>query len=270
MKQDSAKQQMFAEMYALDEEFKSKARRPKRKRKGSPKILRFRRSERRLHWAIAIPFLVCYTTAIILVFVYNPEPSRPFRAVFSWTHRLSGICLILLPLLEVIRSKGDFRIHFYNIRQAWVWVWDDVKWLCLMGFAAISKRIVLPEQGKFNAAEKLNFMVLMSTYPLYILTGLAIWITDCAFLSWIIHSLMAVIATPLILGHIFMATINPDTRKGLPGMVSGLVDREWAKHHYGRWYKEHFEDIGSPKKKTPRKRSSGQGATAKGNGNGKG
>lgn len=30
-----------------------------------------------------------------------------------------------------------------------------------MGFAAINKNIELPEQGKFNAAEKINFMTLM-------------------------------------------------------------------------------------------------------------
>jgi formate dehydrogenase subunit gamma len=112
----------------------------------------------------------------------------------------------------------------------------------MMGLAAVSKRFTLPEQGKFNAAEKINFMTLMSTYPLYILTGLVIWWTDGALLSWLVHFGMAIIATPLIAGHIFMATINPDTRSGLPGMTSGYVDRDWAKHHYTRWYREHFEN----------------------------
>ncbi|MEN8264544.1 MAG: hypothetical protein ABFR82_13895 [Nitrospirota bacterium] len=37
------------------------------------------------------------------------------------------------------------------------------------------------------------------------------------------------------------ATINPDTRSGLPGMTSGYVDRDWTKHHYTRWYREHCE-----------------------------
>jgi cytochrome b subunit of formate dehydrogenase len=51
---------------------------------------------------------------------------------------------------------------------------------------------------------------------------------------------MALLATPLILGHIFMATINPDTRAGLTGMLTGFVDRRWAKHHYRLWYDEHY------------------------------
>lgn len=38
-----------------------------------------------------------------------------------------------------------------------------------------------------------------------------------------------------------MALFNPDSRKGLSGMISGFVDRQWAKRHYRRWYREHHE-----------------------------
>ena len=205
------------------------------------KVLRFRETERLMHWAIGVPFLICYGTALIMVFVYNPAPNRPLHALFSWTHRISGICFILFPMLAAFRARRDFRIHLYNIKQAWVWTLGDVKWLSLMGLAAISSKIPLPEQGKFNAAEKLNFMMVMTTYPLFILTGLLVWLPGIAFYSWVLHFGMAVIATPLLFGHIFMATLNPGTRAGLHGMISGFVDRQWAKHHYRRWYREHFE-----------------------------
>jgi len=55
---------------------------------------------------------------------------------------------------------------------------------------------------------------------------------------------MALIATPLLLGHLYMATIHPDTRSGLSGMTTGFVDKHWAEHHYPLWYREHFEDEG--------------------------
>lgn len=207
-----------------------------------------------MHWAIAVPFLVCYTTALILVFVYNPDPSRPFRAAFSWTHRLSGVAFIVLPLLAAARSKGDFRLHLYNVRQAWVWTLDDMKWLALMGLAAISSKVKLPDQGKFNAAEKMNFMVLMGTYPLYIVTGLLVWLPGIAFFSWALHVLMALIATPLVLGHLYMALINPSSRKALGGMIGGFVDRQWAKHHYGRWYREQVARHGGGRRVDPTSR----------------
>ncbi len=205
------------------------------------KILRFARSERLLHWSIAGPFLVSFASAVVLALIYNPDPSRPFRAVFSGIHRASGVALIVLPMLASLKIRRDVRIHLYNIKQAWTWLFDDFKWLSLMLLAAMSSKIKLPDQGKFNAAEKLNFMVLMVTYPLYVGTGLLMWLTHLAILSWILHFLMATLATPLVLGHLYMALINRESRTGLQGMFSGFVDRQWAKHHYRRWYREHHE-----------------------------
>jgi len=118
---------------------------------------------------------------------------------------------------------------------------DDFRWLVLCPRAAVDRRIQLPEQGKFNAAEKLNFMMVQATYPLYIATGIWIWLPGVGFLAWVGHLTIAVIGLPLVLGHIFMATVNPSTRIGLQGMVTGWVDREWAKHHYRRWYRRRFE-----------------------------
>jgi formate dehydrogenase gamma subunit len=184
--------------------------------------------------------MVCLGTALILVTVYNPHPARPFRWVFSWIHRASGLCLAILPLCTFVRHRDDLWIHVHNVRTAWTWTRDDLRWLLLMVPATFNKRMSLPHQGKFNAAEKINFMVLTVTYPMYVVTGVLIWLPGVAYLSWLLHVLMAFNALPLILGHVFMATVNPDTRVGLSGMVTGLVDRHWAKHHYRHWYDDHF------------------------------
>jgi formate dehydrogenase gamma subunit len=206
-------------------------------------ILRFKVSERHLHWAIAGPFLICYVTALALVTIYNPDPTRPYRAFFSWAHRLSGVGLFLAPTITLLWHRRDFRIHFVNMCTAWRWRLDDIRWLLLMGPATLDKRIALPHQEKFNAAEKINFMVLTATWPIYVVTGVLIWLPGVAFLSWLIHLSMAAAATPLIFGHIFMATVNPDTRVGLSGMISGYVDRHWAHHHYRRWFEETFPHL---------------------------
>ena len=202
-------------------------------------ILRFRKSERLLHWAIALPFMVCWFTALILVTVYNPDPLRPLRDLFSWVHRLSGVCLIVLPTVVIVRNRDDYRIHLANIKCAWLWSIHDMKWIALMGLAAISKRIVLPEQGKFNAAEKVNFMSVMLACPFFIVTGTLMWLHEFTWMAWLVHGCFALMVSPTMLGHIYMATINPDTKVGLRGMISGYVDREWAKHHYAVWYREH-------------------------------
>ncbi|MFI5398466.1 MAG: formate dehydrogenase subunit gamma [Candidatus Binatia bacterium] len=217
-------------------------------------ILRFVAAERLLHWAIAIPFLGCFVSAVVLIVVYNPllvaynpDPTRAYRYLFAWMHRGCGVGLILCPSLVLLASARHWRIHLYNVRQAWVWRFDDIKWLALMGPAALSKRIILPDQGKFNAAEKLNFMMVMVFPPLFVASGVLIWFPDStklgSFFPWIVHCGLVALAIPLILGHMIMATINPSTRVGLTGMITGFVSREWAAHHYARWFREQFPDL---------------------------
>jgi formate dehydrogenase subunit gamma len=210
-------------------------------------ILRFKATERLLHWAIAIPFLGCFTSAMVLVVVYNPDPTRAYRLVFAWMHRGCAAALIVCPSLVLLASVRRWHIHLYNIREAWIWTLDDIKWLALMGLAALSTRISLPDQGKFNAAEKLNFMMVMVFPPLFIATGLLIWFPESTTLGsfgpWLAHCVLAALATPLMCGHIVMATINPSTRVGLKGMINGFVSREWAAHHYARWFREQFPDL---------------------------
>ncbi len=224
----------------------------------SEKVLRFDKSEIWVHWAIAVPFIICYASALVLVFHYNPDPSRPFRNLCSMIHQSSGIALLLFPMIVMIKHRRTLRVYFNNIRHSLDWTIDDLKWLLLKGVASIGKKVSLPEQGKFNAAEKVNFMILVATYPVYIVTGIIILMTDSFLLPWIIHIILTVIATPLMFGHVFMATINPTTRVALPGMFSGFVDREYVKHHHSLWYRDHFKDTkdSAPTKTPPPKTNS--------------
>jgi formate dehydrogenase gamma subunit len=190
-----------------------------------------------IHWTIAVPFMVCWTSAMVLVLVYNPDPQRPYREIVSWVHRCSAISLLALPALAALFNVHDYWMYLYNIREAFVWRPEDFRWMLVSAPAALSSRYTLPEQGKFNAAEKLNFIMVMVAIPIFAATGLWMW-WHSHWISWLIHFFLAGMVTPLMLGHIFMATVNPGTRIGLSGMISGYVDRQWARHHYGLWYLE--------------------------------
>jgi len=207
----------------------------------SSKILRFLVSERFMHWSLALPFVLLYASALLMFAFWGEPQPRLIHTVAGWIHRVAGVCLIVFPPLAIIRGRADWRMHVENMREGWIWHREDIRWLILFPKAAADSRIALPEQGKFNAAEKLNFMMVSATYPLYIATGLLIWSQSVAFFPWLAHVIVAVMGMPLIGGHIFMATINPSTRIGLSGMFTGMVDREWAKHHYRSWYRRHFE-----------------------------
>lgn len=204
-------------------------------------IHRFVAAERFLHWALAAPFVLLYLSAFALVALYGEPHPRVFRNAFATAHRAIGVALIVLPPLALLAGSRDWRAHLENMREGWRWRRDDIRWLLLFPRNAVDPRVALPEQGKFNAAEKLNFMMVSVTYPLYILTGLLVWMPGVAFFPYLAHLAMAIVGSPLVFGHIFMAAINPETRVGLSGMFTGWVDREWAKHHYRRWYRDRFE-----------------------------
>lgn len=100
----------------------------------------------------------------------------------------------------------------------------------------------------------------MLGWPVFAATGTMMIFQDMPWIPWLIHGFAAFIVTPTMLGHIYMATVNPETRTGISGMISGYVDRQWAKHHYARWYRE--ELIGSVTRKSAdlevKKKSVGQ------------
>jgi len=205
-----------------------------------------------LHWCIAIPFLVCLLSAAVLVVVYNPNPQRPYRAIVSWIHRGAGIALIGLPLLAMVVNIRDTKVYLRNLKEGLLWSFDDVIWLMKMPLQMLRPKTELPEEGKFNAGEKLNFMMTTGTWPLFAVTGLLIWHSDSVVVPWLLHISLAAFALPLVMGHIFMATVNPATRVGLSGMWSGLVDRHWASHHYRRWFRENFAAAAAPRRRGSR------------------
>ena len=215
-------------------------------------VLRFARGEMMLHWSIAVPFLICFVTGVTMKLFYNLHSDSLFREVLSFLHRVSGGCLAVFPALAIARNWRDYKVHIYNVKVGFSWTIDDLKWLFLVGPATVSKRIVLPEQRKFNAAERLNFMMVMLTYPVFVATGAFLWWHGVDhFVPWVVHICSSLVAPLLMMGHLYMAVVNPSTRVGLSGMITGRVDREWAKHHYKRWYHDHFEDDGTPKAPGP-------------------
>ncbi|MFQ5560808.1 MAG: cytochrome b/b6 domain-containing protein, partial [Nitrospinota bacterium] len=165
----------------------------------------------------------------------------PFvREEISRLHQISGFCLAILPATVLITHCRDFILFFKNIREGWLWTFDDMRWITLMPFSLISGKISLPDEDKFNAGEKINFIMTTVSYLVFSITGFLILTLDDPFIPAVIHVVLAVLTLPVIGGHIFMATINPATRQGLRGMITGYVDREWASHHYRRWFRENF------------------------------
>ena len=217
------------------------------RKEATREILRFAKGEMALHWAIAVPFLICFATGTTVKLFYNLHSPGMSREVLTFLHKVAGGSLAVFPTLAILRNWRDYKVLIYNTKIGFSWTVDDLKWLFLVGPSSLSRKVVLPEQRKFNAAERLNFMMVMGTYPVFIVTGILLWLPGSHYVPWLVHVSMGLVAPLLMIGHIYMAVVNPDTRVGLSGMITGHVDREWARHHYGVWYRDHYHEDGTPK-----------------------
>lgn len=196
-------------------------------------VVRFTRTERAYHWAQAIPYLVLLASGALQLL------ARRFGIVWLsldslvLCHKIAGVALPAGMFLVFL--GGDRRILLHNARLAFSWSLADLRWLALVPVHRLLD-LELPLAGKFNAGQKLNLLAQMLLIPLFAASGAWMWFAGEALLPWYVHVAAFALATPLILGHLFLALVNPGTRKGLSGVFSGRVDATWARHHYPQEY----------------------------------
>jgi len=197
-------------------------------------VRRFGPGERSLHWLLAVTFLTMLATGLILylpVFAELAANRRLWKsihlgaAIAFW----AGLVVLLLTDLSgsLRRTAGEFD-RFDD---------DDVRWL---GWA-VTRRGPEPPAGRFNAGQKLNAALVAGLMVVFTASGVLIYLqeTDAAVRgrtsAILVHDIATWIAVPLIVGHLYLALVNPSTRPSLRGMVLGTVRRDWARRHHPKW-----------------------------------
>jgi formate dehydrogenase subunit gamma len=101
---------------------------------------------------------------------------------------------------------------------------------------ASARRCARAASGRFNAGQKVNFvLVCILLAALYITVGDTIFAGTHHNLIFGGHKLATIGICLLVVGHLYMALVDPATRHALRGMLTGDVDRDWARKHYPRW-----------------------------------
>jgi len=207
---------------------------------------RFNATERWLHWAFAIPFILTFATGLALFF---PDLQRlaGSREVVRNLHRFLGLATVVLPLFVI--ALGDRKQLGADAGAIDLWSREDRHWFRAWistpririrggpGWRKAGARDALPPQGRFNAGQKFNAVLTLAALFWLSLTGLVIypglhppfWLVAN---SRALHNITWMVITPAVLGHIFLAAIYPPTRPGLSGIITGRVRRDWlASHH---------------------------------------
>lgn len=202
---------------------------------GGPRttVVRFSATERVFHWAQAIPYLVLLVTGALQLIAHRFTISWLSAATLAQLHRIAGIALPVAMFLAFL--GGDRKVLLRNARLALCWTLVDLRWLALFPLNQLFG-VALPPSGKFNAGQKLNLLAQMVLIPVFAITGAWMAYGGEALLPWYVHVAAFALATPLLLGHLFLALVHPETRKGLSGVFDGRVDAQWARHHYAKEY----------------------------------
>jgi formate dehydrogenase subunit gamma len=189
---------------------------------------RFSRTERTLHWANAVFFFFLLATGLIL---YLPSLSVAVgrRMLLQDVHFWSGIAWI--SVLFAIVVVGDRRGIVETAREVDRFDRDDLRWLAGKKPAP---------QGRLNAGQKINAALTAAFTLLFLVSGLLLWFgerdTSWRFASTVIlHDGLMYLSVALLLGHLYLAVINPSTRHALRGITTGSVNEEWAATHHAKW-----------------------------------
>ncbi|WP_440066819.1 cytochrome b/b6 domain-containing protein [Streptosporangium sp. OZ121] len=195
----------------------------------SGRILRFTRAERLVHRATAGLMLLCAAAAACLYF--SPLAQLVGRRhLVVVIHEWSGI-LLPAPFLLGLASSA-FRADLRRLNRLARY---DKEWL-----RAVRKGWTSPDRrpaGKFNAGQKIYAGWMAGTVPIMMFTGLLMWFggllpvisrTSAIF----VHDVTALAITLVVLGHIRMAYLDPQARRG---MRTGYVEPAWARRQHSRW-----------------------------------
>lgn len=194
---------------------------------GPELIRRFSRTERVVHWAHATAFLALLATGLVL---YVPRLAEAIgrRPLVKEAHLLTALAWIVA--LALIIALGDRRGLRRTLRELDRFDADDRRWL---------RRRPAP-QGRFNAGQKLNAVLTAAFAVLFAVSGALLWLgeRDTRFRldsSIVLHDTLTFVSLVLLLGHLYLAVIHPQTRHALRGMTHGEVRRDWAQEHHAKW-----------------------------------
>lgn len=215
-------------------------------------IERFTPTERFVHWAVAISFVILAISGIVILFGKHFLLPIMGHTLFGWlTYILKNLHNLTGPVftLSIIATFVVFVRDNMPNRQ-------DVVWVRKLGGLASGAHV---PSARFNAGEKMWFWGGM------VLLGLVLsasgWVLDMIVpgmdyyratmqIAHVIHAVSAVVMIVLACGHIYMGTIGMEG--AYRAMRDGYVDEAWAREHHEIWY----DDIQSGKipaqRSTPR------------------
>jgi len=195
--------------------------------------------ERVVHWVLGLSCIFLFLTGFGLMFhslsfIARLFPPIPYLAGGGYEsmkllHNLAGL-LFGIAFLPALVAWGKDTLFLSQ---------DDIQWFKVLG-GYLWEVEKVPEAGKFNAGQKVFFMVLCLFWLIMVGTGIFMWfpLLGVTLTRWlyVLHALGVLVLGSFLVIHLYLGTYgNPGT---FQVMGHGYVTRGWAKKHRSKWLKD--------------------------------
>jgi formate dehydrogenase subunit gamma len=195
------------------------------------RVLRFDRTERALHWTVAVLFAILMATGLAL---YFPSVAALVgrRALVARVHLWTGL-ILPIPLLAALIGPWGARLRG-DLRRVNYWTKGEVRLLVSLGRRG--PRVV----DKFNPGQKANAIFIGCAIAFMLVSGAILHWFRFFPLDWrtgatLVHDLGALAVFLVVTGHVAFALTHRDA---LRSMVKGWVTKPWARAHAPEWLEE--------------------------------
>jgi len=197
-------------------------------------IVRYDAGARTIHWTVAISFVLLALSGLALFHPAMFWLSDLFGGG-TWTrilHPFIGLVMFVAFVLLMLRLWSDNRMG----DRDWQWLkqWRDV---------VNNREENLPEVGRYNAGQKLLFMVLVICVFGLLLSGFVIWRpyfapyfpVGLARVAATLHAICAFLIICSIIVHVYAGIW---VKGSIQAMTRGTVTPGWAWKHHRAWFRD--------------------------------
>ncbi len=212
------------------------------------RLLRFLPVERVAHWTHATFFLLAFTSGLLTWIPSTRVWMAGSRQAVTHLHGGMGVFMIAVPLLLFL--VVDHRQLANDVREVDLWDADDKAWFSRALRAHTLLRREMPPQGRFNAGQKADSIIVAA-----MATGLAgtgslllakphvpAWLVSRAL---ILHQVLAAAAIALFVGHLLHTFSTRHGRDSLRAMAGGTMSASVARERHEKWWRREGEQASS-------------------------
>jgi formate dehydrogenase subunit gamma len=200
----------------------------------SDQIVRYTANVRTNHWTVAIAFILAALSGLAMFdpstfWLSNLFGGGPWTRVL---HPFIGLVMVIAFAFLASQVQSDNRMNPGD----WQWLrqWRDV---------VNNREERLPDVGRYNAGQKLLYLVLALCLAILLLSGIVIWRQyfssyfpiSVIRLSSVLHSLCAFVLICAIIVHIYAGIW---VKGSVRAMTRGTVSPGWAWKHHRAWFRE--------------------------------